>query len=251
MSSTARGPGVPCSSSKERRLRSAQDQLLVVYAARHFRELSAQNELRPQDVMRILVHYHAYGDPEKVEALLAHHSARILRFIDTREADEVALIRAEYDAVAQSLARLEGSPGTEQPLVEVSKDGPASASKRSAGKQRVNFEAKITDRDRRIDEVRRRAAQDRADITAAGQELREIYADADVLAKHARLVTTAEIDDNEFNLNVPRYVDTFEPEPMLDVNDALRDFRATGDALANAERELMGLLTDAGYVTPT
>jgi type I restriction enzyme M protein len=35
-------------------------------AARHYRELSAQNELRPQDVMRMLVHYHAYGDAAKV-----------------------------------------------------------------------------------------------------------------------------------------------------------------------------------------
>jgi hypothetical protein len=35
--------------------------VLLVYAARHYRELSSQNELRPQDVMRILVHYQAYA----------------------------------------------------------------------------------------------------------------------------------------------------------------------------------------------
>ena len=66
-----------------------QDKVLLVYAARHYRELSAQNELRPQDVMRILVHYHAYGDPAKVPDLVAHHAARISEEIGEREEDEV------------------------------------------------------------------------------------------------------------------------------------------------------------------
>ena len=30
----------------------------------------AQNELRPQDVMRMLVHYHAYGDATKAPGLV-------------------------------------------------------------------------------------------------------------------------------------------------------------------------------------
>ena len=36
----------------------------------------------------------------------------------------------------------------------------------------------------------------------------------DELIKHARVVELDEIEENEFNLNIPRYVDTFEPEPV-------------------------------------
>ena len=58
------GAGVPACLLILRRQRPVErrDQVLLIYAARHYRELSAQNELRPQDVMRMLVHYHAYGD---------------------------------------------------------------------------------------------------------------------------------------------------------------------------------------------
>jgi type I restriction enzyme M protein len=37
--------------------------------------VSNQNELRPQDVMRILVHLHAYGDAAKVPELLVRQQA--------------------------------------------------------------------------------------------------------------------------------------------------------------------------------
>ena len=55
-----------------------------------------KNELRPQDVMRMLVHYHAYGDAEKLSALVAQHSQRILTQISQREQEEVERLEAEY-----------------------------------------------------------------------------------------------------------------------------------------------------------
>src|SRR5207247_2102437 len=72
-----------------------------------YRELSAQNELRPQDVMRMLIHYHAYGDAAKVPGLVAEHSGRIRRQIDLREEDEVGRLEAEYQPHADRLAALD------------------------------------------------------------------------------------------------------------------------------------------------
>ena len=37
------------------------------------------------------------------------------------------------------------------------------------------------------------------------------------LAKYARMVSTAEIESNEFNLNIPRYIDSQEPEDIQDI----------------------------------
>ena len=101
------GAGVPACLLILRKQRPAerQDQVLLIYAARHYRELSAQNELRPQDVMRILVHYHAYGDATKVPGLAAGHMDRIHKEIDRREEDEVGRIAAEYQSACRKVGR--------------------------------------------------------------------------------------------------------------------------------------------------
>jgi type I restriction enzyme M protein len=246
------GAGLPACLVLLRKERPAerQDKMLLLYAARHYRELSAQNELRPQDVMRILVHYHAYGDAAKVPPLLTEHRERIHAQIDNRERDEVDLILAEYEAATASLIELDNE-------LErlVCPDATAGSAKRSTSgsakvsKQREKVAEKIAERDLRIAEARRRATEDRADVEKAAAELTELYADPDQLVKHARVVSLTEIQENEFNLNIPRYVDTFEPEPYLDVTDALKAFvEASAAAQATADT-LAFLLADAGYAT--
>ena len=47
-----------------------------------------------------------------------------------------------------------------------------------------------------------------------------------------------EIAENEFNLNIPRFVDTFEPEPRVEVKDALKALGDAESAVKDAEREL-------------
>jgi len=41
------------------------------------------------------------------------------------------------------------------------------------------------------------------------------------------VVDMEEIEENEFNLNIPRYVDTFEPEEEIDLKQAITEFKAT------------------------
>jgi type I restriction enzyme M protein len=103
------GAGVPACLLILRKQRppTRRDQVLLLYAARHYRELSAQNELRPQDVMRMLVHYHAYGDAAKVPGLVTQHNGRIRKQIDMREEDEVGRLEAEYQPHAARLAALD------------------------------------------------------------------------------------------------------------------------------------------------
>jgi type I restriction enzyme M protein len=84
-------------------------------------------------------------------------------------------------------------------------------------KQREKVAAKIVERDERIAEARRRAEEDRRDVIKVGEELAALYADPDELLKHARVVSIEEVEENEFNLNIPRYVDTFEPAPCIEV----------------------------------
>lgn len=247
------GAGVPACLLilKKDRPHERQDKVLLVYAARHYRELSAQNELRPQDVLRMLVHYQAYGDPAKVPALVAKHSHRIREQIDEREHDEVERLEAEYASIATRLAKLEtevaeAKAGLAKITGKVAQEKAESTLKKLE-KQRNKVLVKIDERDEKIAETKRRTEDDRRDIEQVGTDLGALYGDPDELLKHARVVGIEEIEENEFNLNIPRYVDTFEPEPRVGVKEALENLRDADKELASSESYLTKLLREIGY----
>ena len=238
---------------RKQRPAERRDRVLLIYAARHYRGLSAQNELRPQDVMRMLVHVHAYGDAAKVPRLVDEHAGRIRQQIDAREEEEVGRIEAEYLPQAEKIAALDGelvearrkksAPGTKQ---DKTKGAHAIA---KVEKQRQKLAAKLAERDERIAEARRRAEDDRKDLGAVGDELIAVYADPDEILKHARVVDLGEVEENEFNLHIPRYVDTFEPQPRVEVKDALKALREAESASKEAEKSLAAILQEVGYAT--
>lgn len=248
------GAGVPACLVILRRQRPPErhDKVLLVYAARHFRELSNQNELRPQDVMRMLVHVQAYGDPAKVPGLVAQHSQRIREQINAREHDEVERLEAEYADAAARLAKLQTQVAEARAeLLKIT--GKTAKEKAEVALAKLEAQcdkaaAKIAERDEKIAEARRRAEDDRHDVAQVGTELGALYGDPDELLKHARVVGIDEIEENEFNLNIPRYVDTFEPEPLVAVSDALQASNDAQRELVRAETRLNELLKAFGHV---
>lgn len=59
----------------------------------------------------------------------------------------------------------------------------------------------------------------------------ETYAKREAAPKYAHVATMAEIADNDYNLNIPRYVDTFEEEAPIDLE-------ATAQALLSLEKDM-------------
>jgi len=230
-----------------------RDQVLMIYAARHYRELSNQNELRPQDVMRMLVHYHAYGDAAKVPGLVDHHRRRIFEQIERRTNQEVARLMAEYQEQVDKLVAIDQEIIDLQ--IECTTLATATAKKKVESKinkltdQRAKPLTKLAERDEKIAEAQRKAEDDRQEAAQIGDELLRLYADPDELIKHARVVDFNEIEENEFNLNIPRYVDTFEPEPRIDVNEAIVALRCAEQKIKEAEKQLTMLLQGIGYET--
>lgn len=67
------------------------------------------------------------------------------------------------------------------------------------------------------------------------------------ITKYAHLASRAEIAENDFNLNIPRYVDTFEEEAEIDMT-AVRQERAKLLAdLANLEAQISVCMKQLGY----
>ena len=71
------------------------------------------------------------------------------------------------------------------------------------------------------------------------------YADVD---KYARVVPVAEIERNDWNLNISRYVDTAEEEERIDVAEALRRLRELERSRGAAETAMNRYLAELGYV---
>lgn len=71
-----------------------------------------------------------------------------------------------------------------------------------------------------------------------------------VVDKYSHLATFEEIENNDFNLNIPRYVDTTEPPPPVDVVQDMLDLVAINKEIKAAELELGAFLDDLVGTTP-
>ncbi|MYD85842.1 MAG: SAM-dependent DNA methyltransferase [Acidobacteria bacterium] len=70
------------------------------------------------------------------------------------------------------------------------------------------------------------------------------HADAE---KYARVVPLAEIERNDWNLNISRYVDTAGEEEPINVADAVRELRLFEEERSAAEAMMNSYLTELGY----
>lgn len=65
--------------------------------------------------------------------------------------------------------------------------------------------------------------------------------------KYAYLANPAEIAANDYNLNIPRYVDTFEEEEEIDLMAVRREREQLKAELARLEDQMAGYLKELGY----
>jgi type I restriction enzyme M protein len=98
------------------------------------------------------------------------------------------------------------------------------------------------ERDSREQEIRLAAEREIAHLNEAADDLRRICNDPDEARRYFALVDKAEIEENEFNLNLPRYVDTFEPEVVVPLDAALTNLTDTSEAAGEAQAALQKIL---------
>lgn len=62
--------------------------------------------------------------------------------------------------------------------------------------------------------------------------------------KYAHVATFDEIKENDFNLNIPRYVDTFEEEEPVDLVQVSQELMKVQDDIKQQETELLSMIND-------
>jgi type I restriction enzyme M protein len=65
--------------------------------------------------------------------------------------------------------------------------------------------------------------------------------------KYAYRATPEEITENDFNLNIPRYVDTFEPEKEVNLKAVQEEIHDLEKQLAGVRERMAGYLDELGY----
>lgn len=68
------------------------------------------------------------------------------------------------------------------------------------------------------------------------QKIVETYQNRQDVEKYAHVASRDEIKENDYNLNIPRYVDTFEPEPEIDLKEVEQKIKGVDEELAQAEK---------------
>lgn len=72
----------------------------------------------------------------------------------------------------------------------------------------------------------------------------ELYSKRENVEKESFLASFEDIEKNDFNLNIPRYVDTFEKEPEIDLDEVLKEMEQTNKEIEQAEGEFLSLLKE-------
>jgi type I restriction enzyme M protein len=72
----------------------------------------------------------------------------------------------------------------------------------------------------------------------------DFYLRRETVEKETYLASFEDIEKNDFNLNIPRYVDNFEKEEEIDLNALLGDMKQTDEEIGQAQGEFVSLLKE-------
>lgn len=78
------------------------------------------------------------------------------------------------------------------------------------------------------------------------QRILDAYSSKKEIKKFAHLATIDELKENDFNLNIPRYVDTFEEEAPIDINAVMAEYKKLDEEDKKITEELNKYLEELG-----
>jgi len=221
-----------------------KNKVLMVYAAKKgwYREEANMSVLEPQDVLRISTILESWGNIETAKEWIAEQKNRLFAQID--EELEFQLSEIENDTaedIERHSARLENAKTAVKNKTDNGKK-PTAAELKAVDTAQKALDKIVADRTARIKAANEKAEKQRNAITDVENELLQMFADPELRKRYFAIADMEDIEENEFNLNIPRYVDTFEPEEQIDLKEAIADFKKALQTESDTEKELDELL---------
>lgn len=72
------------------------------------------------------------------------------------------------------------------------------------------------------------------------------YKNREVVEKYSYVATVEEIRENDYNLNIPRYVDTFEEEELVDIDEVKQNIEKIENELQSVQSQMKKYLEELG-----
>lgn len=205
-----------------------KDKVLLVYAAKEgwYKEEPNMNILLPQDVLRISTILESWGDIEIAKEWITSQKARLRELIqeelDFKKSEIELDTQEDIELAEEKLQKAEMKVKAK----ETEEKKPTKTELKNFEKAKGVFEKLIEQKEQRIAETKEQAEKERIAIDDVEIELLNMMIDPELRRRYFSIVDMEELEENEFNLNIPRYVDTFEPEEEIDLGDAIEDFKA-------------------------
>lgn len=76
------------------------------------------------------------------------------------------------------------------------------------------------------------------------------YHNRETIEKYSYVAPLSEVKENDYNLNIPRYVDTFEEEDPVDLNEVVKQIKAINLEMANTDQVIASYCAELGIEAP-
>ena len=80
------------------------------------------------------------------------------------------------------------------------------------------------------------------------EKIVRVYRNREEIEKYSHCATMQEIKENDYNLNIPRYVDTFEEEAPIDIKQVMADIKSLEAQRADLDAQIDVYLKELGLI---
>jgi type I restriction enzyme M protein len=80
------------------------------------------------------------------------------------------------------------------------------------------------------------------------EKISSTYHNRIIIDRYSNLATLQEIRDNDYNLNIPRYVDTFEIEEEINIHEVMSEIKELEAKRSELDREIDSYLKELGIL---
>ena len=221
-----------------------KNKVLMVYAAKKgwYREDANMSVLEPQDVLRISTMLESWGDIEKAKTWIADRKLQLNSHISIDLEFDISEI--EKDAADEIAIKTEKLEKAKQAIKdkEAQNKKPTKGELKASETSQKTLDKLLADKEVKVNALKEKAEKQRQAIADVETELLQMFANPELRKRYFAIVDMDDIEENEFNLNIPRYVDTFEPEEQIDLQEAIRDFQKAMQTESETMQSLNELL---------
>jgi len=213
-----------------------KDKVLLVYAAKQgwYKEEANMNTLLPHDMLRISTILESWGDITIAKTWIDSQKERLYNIIQ----DELDYKLSEIEEdTAESIELMKNRLEKAIKAIEtkqIAKAKPTKTELNNVEKLQNTYDKLVADKENRIKLANEQADKERAAIIEVEVELLTMLKDPELRKRYFAIADMEDLEENEFNLNIPRYVDTFEPEEEIDLKKAINEF----NEITNSENQI-------------